>query len=678
MSTAGKIEILAPVGSAEMLPAAVYAGANAVYLGLQGFNARRSAGNFTASALAEAVAFCHARNVKVYVTMNTLLFAGELHAFAVAAKAVADAGADAAIVQDLGAAQILHSTVPQLALHASTQMSIHSVAGAQQAKAMGFTRAILARELSLAEIQAIHNAVDIELECFVHGALCMSISGQCYMSAFLGGRSGNRGACAGPCRLPFSAGEVGACHLSLKDMSVIQHLPAMQAAGVCSAKIEGRLRTPEYVAAAVNACAAARDGAAYDTRLLQDVFSRSGFTDGYLQGKIDGTMFGVRTAEDTAAAKAAAPRLRELFRRERPCMPVSIALTLAQSGAALTVSDGTYKIERTAQASLAPAQKDGTEGAVSALQKTGGTPFYAKNVEVSGANVWYLPAGEINALRRAALEELLAKRSTIQPYTYVPQSYTFTAHKPSGTPALMARFESVSQLPPNTAMLSAVLLPLQEWPAVPVALRGKTYLQLPRVLFGNAEENAKAQIAAASAAGGFAGFSAENLAHFALLKGQRIFGGFGLNAANPLAEDVYTRLGAQYLTCSVESTLADDAFMAQQSSVLLAYGHMPLMLTRACPLQNVQTCAKCTKQGLLTDRKNVQMPVRCAHGVRTVYNPVPLYMGDRMQEIPAHNALLYFTTETAQRAQAVLEMFIKKQPFDGAFTRGLYYKGTAD
>ena len=309
------LEILAPAGNREMLGAAVFSGADAVYLGLTGFNARRTAGNFTPEELREAVSFCHARGVRVHVTLNTLVYARELEGLADAVRAVAEAGADAVIADDLATAQLIKQIAPTLHLHGSTQMSVHTPNGAKELAALGYDRVILARELSLEEIRAICAASPIECEVFIHGALCMSVSGQCMMSAFLGGRSGNRGACAGPCRLPFDAsaglapGKPGkACHLSLKDMDHIPHLRELMDAGVASVKIEGRLRTPEYAAACVAACRAVREGQPYDEALLRDIFSRSGFTDGYLTGRNDGTMFGVRTEADAAATRAATPQ----------------------------------------------------------------------------------------------------------------------------------------------------------------------------------------------------------------------------------------------------------------------------------------------------------------------------------------------------------------------------------
>ena len=330
-------EILAPAGNREMLGAAVFSGADAVYLGLTGFNARRTAGNYTPDELREAVAFCHARGVKGLVSLNTLVYDRELSGLADAVRAVAAAGADAVIADDLATAQLVKSIAPTLHLHGSTQMSVHTPEGAKELAALGYARVILARELSLEEIRADCEASPIEVEGFVHGALCMSVSGQCMMSAFLGGRSGNRGACAGPRRRPFDAsaglktGQPGrASHLSLKDMDYIPHLRELMDAGVASVKIEGRLRTPEYAAAVVTACRAVCAGQPYDEKLVRDIFSRSGFTDGYLTNRNDGKMFGVRTEADAAATRAAT---RPTVRLTRPASRDHRHTRRASSGA---------------------------------------------------------------------------------------------------------------------------------------------------------------------------------------------------------------------------------------------------------------------------------------------------------------------------------------------------------
>lgn len=678
MKSNGKIEILAPAGSAEMLKAAVYTGADAVYLGLESFNARRSAANFTKEAFAEAAAFCHARGVKVHVTLNTTLYPNELEQAADFISFIAKAGADAVIVQDLAVAELCMQIAPSLALHGSTQMSVHSTGGAKQLAKMGFKRAILSRELSLAEIEHISQNCGIETEVFVHGALCMSVSGQCYMSAFLGGRSGNRGACAGPCRLPFSASQAGEHHLSLKDMSVIDMLPQLAKAGVASVKIEGRLRTPEYAAAAVNACKKAIEGESYDKQLLQNVFSRSGFTDDYIKGVRDGSMFGVRTEIDAKAAKDSVPKLRELFRREGQRVAVDMALTIEEDGSKLSATDkdGTKAVIY-GETPPQTAQKDPSKAYEAALSKTGGTPFYVNKITLNGAETAFIPAGEINDMRRRALEQLLEKRSApinikVNPPQPIPQQHH------AMRPALTAlQFASVDQMPFGTRA-DMFVFPISEWHDVPLVIRAKTYLAIPRALYGAQEEKAQSMIDDA-AKYGFAGFFVQNLAHIYLCKEHKTFGAFGLNVTNQMSAQKYAELGLQALTLSPELTLNDMEKIAPAAkTAAIAYGYMPLMLTRACPLHNVHSCKGCTHKGTLTDRMGKKFAVRCdgAETARTIYNTVPIYMLDRLGEIPADIALLSFTTEPQQQIEQILQAYKDEAKPQGEFTRALYYKGT--
>ena len=690
MTQTQQIEILAPVGSREMLSAAVYSGADAVYLGFSGLNARSGAGNFDAESLKEAVAFCHGRGVKVHVAMNTTLYGRELAAAAKAVEAVAAAGADAVICQDLAVAALCRQIAPGLPRHGSTQMSVHTLAGAQQLAEMGYTRAILARELSLPEIEHITRHCGIETEVFVHGALCMSMSGQCYLSAFLGGRSGNRGSCAGPCRLPFDAGSVPpgqpgrAHHLSLKDNSVIDRLDELQAMGVASAKIEGRLRTPEYVAAAVNACLAGREGRAYDRDTLQKAFSRSGFTSGWLDGRIDGTMFGTRSEADAAETKKALPALRELYRRERSRVPVEMQLSIEPEGEKLTVTDGDgNRAVAYGEAIPQPAQKDPAEACRRSLSKTGGTPFAAGRIDVRIEGDGFVPGSVLSELRRQALDALLKKREALRPWPV--QAYALPEMPPRPRPAqrpLWARFASWQQVPEQAAAgLARIVVPIAGAEQVPPEWRGKTILELPRAMFGTLEEDTARRIAAVKDMG-FAGFEANNIAHFRLAEGLPLTGGLGLNLTNPLAAQEYAALGASALLVLPEVKESDMPAIAPQAGGVpvptgaMVYGRMPLMLTRACPLQNLQDCAHCPRQGTLTDRKGMAFAVRCGLGVRTVYNPVPLYMGDKPGALAVDYELAYFTLESRDEAARVLALLAAHAPFDGAFTRGLYFKGT--
>ena len=686
-----RIEILAPVGSEEMLRAAVFSGADAVYLGFSGFNARTGAGNFDADSLKEAVRFCHARGVAVHVALNTTVYGTELSALEQAIRAVAASGADAVICQDLAVATLIGKIAPQLPRHGSTQMSVHTLQGALELKELGFTRVVLARELSLPEVEHITKHCGIETECFIHGALCMSVSGQCYMSAFLGGRSGNRGSCAGPCRLPFEAnalpeGKPGRLHhLSLKDNSAIDKLDKLQALGVASAKIEGRLRTPEYVAAAVSACLAGREGRAYDRDLLKNAFSRSGFTSGYLDGKIDGTMFGVRSEADAELTKKTLPMLRELYRRERSRVPVQMKLEIEEGGEKLTVTDADgNKAFAYGDAEPQPARTDPTESLNRSLAKTGGTPFTAEKITVEmDGGPWFIPGSAVNELRREALDALLKKREVLRPW---PTTEEHVAALPRRTlpprRTLRARFERWDQVPERALDgVEYLILPIAQADRVPREWRAKTLLELPRVMFGALEQDTARRIAATQDAG-FAGYEVSNIAHLRLCRGLPMTGGFGLNITNNVAAQFYAEQGVFSLLILPEVKDSDIASIAPACNGkpvptgVMIYGHMPLMLTRACPLQNIHDCAHCDKTGVLTDRKAKKFPVRCGLGVRTIYNPVPIYMGDKPGALAVDYGVAYFTLESREEAAQILEMIRTHAPFEGEFTRGLYFKGT--
>ena len=686
-----RIEILAPVGSEEMLRAAVFSGADAVYLGFSGFNARTGAGNFDADSLQEAVRFCHARGVAVHVALNTTVYGTELPALEQAIRAVAASGADAVICQDLAVATLIGKIAPQLPRHGSTQMSVHTLQGALELKELGFTRVVLARELSLPEVEHITKHCGIETECFIHGALCMSVSGQCYMSAFLGGRSGNRGSCAGPCRLPFEAnalpeGKPGRLHhLSLKDNSAIDKLDKLQALGVASAKIEGRLRTPEYVAAAVSACLAGREGRAYDRDLLKNAFSRSGFTSGYLDGKIDGTMFGVRSAAAAELTKKTLPMLRELYRRERSRVPVQMKLEIEEGGEKLTVTDADgNKAFAYGDAEPQSSRTDPTESLNRSLTKTGGTPFTAEKITVEmDGGPWFIPGSAVNELRREALDALLKKRETLRPW---PTTEEHVAALPQRTlpprRTLRARFERWEQVPERALDgVEYLILPIAQADRVPREWRAKTLLELPRVMFGALEQDTARRIAATQDAG-FAGYEVSNIAHLRLCRGLPMTGGFGLNITNNVAAQFYAEQGLSSLLILPEVKDSDIASIAPTRNGkpvptgVMIYGHMPLMLTRACPLQNIHDCAHCDKTGVLTDRKAKKFPVRCGLGVRTIYNPVPIYMGDKPGALAVDYGVAYFTLESREEAAQILDSIRTHAPFEGDFTRGLYFKGT--
>ena len=402
------LEILAPCGGAESLTAAVNSGANAVYLGETAFSARRNAENFTPEQLREAVRLCHLSGVKVHVALNTLVFDTELDKLEKTVEMIADCGVDAVIVQDFGVAKTIKK-IADIPLHASTQMTVTSVSGAEMAKEAGFSRVVLAREMSFKEIERVVKSVDIETEIFVHGAICVCLSGQCYMSAMLGGRSGNRGLCAQPCRLNFTCDKRENV-LSLKDLSLIPHLREIEKIGVASVKIEGRMKRPEYVAAAVTACRKALAGETPDMENLRAVFSRSGFTDSYYNGTFE-KMQGVRTKEDVTAAPKAINELKQLYKDvyKRYSVDISAEIhdgqpsecTAECSGVSVTVTGGVPQ-----QAINKPST---AEDIAARLSKLGGTVFEPGKVSCNIDSGLILSASAVNSLRRDVIDKLSEK-----------------------------------------------------------------------------------------------------------------------------------------------------------------------------------------------------------------------------------------------------------------------------
>ena len=654
------MEILAPAGNEQSLIAAVRSGADAVYLGTGAFNARRNADNFRDNSLAEAVNYCHGRGVKVYVTLNTLIRDEELSAFLTAAREVAEAGPDGVIVQDMAVVRVLQEICPDLPLVGSTQMSVHNAAGVKALEDMGFARVVLARELTLEEIRAIRKQTRAELEVFVHGALCMSVSGMCYYSAMMGERSGNRGLCAQPCRLN-SACNGRPYALSLKDMSFITRVRDLEAAGVCSVKIEGRMKRPEYVAAAVTAVRDALAGREPDMATLQAVFSRSGFTDGYLTGKRSVRMFGVRTAEDAAASKTVFGKLAELYRREFPGVSADPHWPAAAATLSLPAADGEGN-EATATAliqrmDMAPLTED---IARRNLSKTGGTPFTARSCSVDLPDDLPVPGSVVNGLRREALDKLLALRSRGIGYALhamaAPAIPPYTPHKQT----LRLRFERAEQafFAPG---VEAVVLPMEEIEGRPELLAGETpvWAELPQLIWP-LEEQAILDRLLALKEKGLTDAVAGNVCELILAQraGLAVHGGPTLNVTNTLSLEAYERLGLADTTLSFELPVKMGAKLGgTRPRGILAYGRLPLMQFRACPARGEKGCGGCAGHPELVDRKGIVFPMAC-HGRRytTLLNSVPLYLGDKSLP-PFDFVTLYFTTEDLATCRRIFEGF---------------------
>ena len=691
-------EILAPVGGTEQLTAALRCGADAVYFGLPDFNARRSADNFAGDKLPETVALCHERGVRVYVTINTLVFDRELESVRRVIDTACAAHADGLIVQDLAVASYAREKWPHVALVASTQMAVHNVEGTMLLKEMGFSRAVAARELTLAEIREIHEKTGMDIEAFVHGAHCMGVSGICYISSMIGGRSGNRGLCAQPCRLDCSI--CGRDHaLSLKDLSYIEHISELADAGVCSLKIEGRMKRAEYVAAAVTACRAVMDGNEPDMETLRAVFSRSGFTDGYLTGKRDLDMFGYRTKEDVTAADQVLKDLAKIYEKEPQNIPVDMYLKVRKDApASLTVTDGNVSFTASGSVPQMPKTLPLTaEYAERYLSKTGGTPYCLRELSVYADENVMLPASQLNELRRNALEGLGKER--IKAFenkglktseTSVPADVSDTSlkaeNRPSDAPksggrenALRARFESADQL--FSGCPATVILPLKEINKDSIdkakACGAEMIIaEIPPVIWPSHMQNIRAQLLKLKDIN-VTEVYVENLGSLKLARefGFGAHGGMMLNILNSVSLKNHLDQGLQDACVSFEMPAADMRKLAlPERAGAVVYGYLPLMKFRACPARGKDGCGSCKGVNILTDRKGEKFTVICREKQYSeLLNCVPLYAADR--SLPDLSfRLLYFTTETAEECAEITRLAEEKAPLPGRRTAGLYFR----
>lgn len=669
-------EILAPVGGEEQLLAAVRCGAEAVYLGPKDFNARRNASNFGPAELEAASRYCRARDVKLYVTVNTMVLDGEFPALEETAEGIARAGAYGVILQDMAAAELFMRRYPGLHRVASTQTAVHNADGARFLEDAGFQSFVLARELTLEEMAAVCAAVDIPAEAFVHGAHCMCVSGMCSLSAMLGGRSGNRGVCAQPCRLDWRCG--GGDHvLSLKDMSLLRHIPQLAEAGVATLKIEGRMKRPEYVAAAVTACRAARAGEPYDGDTLRAVFSRSGFTDGYLTGKRDKSMFGYRTKEDVAGAEPVLQGLRELYRKELPSVPLDLTFSMTSDASSLKVTDGIHTAVITGPVPEAAREHPlDRAGAEKHLTKTGGTQYFIRRLDAAIEPGLRLSAAALNALRREAItrmDELRGDPPAAGRGEYRPAAEPHL--RAAGPSPLWARFYRAAQLPEDLPA-EKIILPLGEIsPAIIGILGDRLVGELPAVCFPEDEETLWAQVSALKESG-LRELWTDNIYGIALGRrlGLPVRGGFGLNVANSRAAAFYEAQGLRSLTVSFELPMGTvKALGGSLTRGVAAYGLLPLMRFRNCPVRARIGCASCGGNTCLTDRRGTAFPVECGdRRYATLLNSVPLSIAGR--DDPCDFRLLWFTRESREDCERILTSFSRNVETDDPRTGGLYYR----
>lgn len=675
-----KIELLAPAGDFESAKAAVIAGASAVYLGALQFSARQNATNFDENELSEIVSYCHIRGVKVYLALNTLVFDSQLEEVSTVIKNACSISVDALIVQDLGVVSIIKEICPTMPIHASTQMAVHTKKGAQLLCSYGIKRVVLAREMTLAEIADITKNIDIEVEVFTHGALCMSLSGQCYISGMIGGRSGNRGNCAGTCRLPFSpTGQKEQYALSLKDNCQAEHVAELMQAGVTSLKIEGRMKRHEYVACAVDTYKKAIDGQEYDLETLRAVFSRDGFTDAYLTDSISAEMYGYRRKQDViSATPKLLKQIENSFRKEVPLVGLSFDITIkANQQATLTVTDQDGNVATACGeiAEVAQNTPSTLESLSRSLKKLGGTPFFV--TELTGAidDGLILSASAVNELRRDVCDKIMALRE-VRPNTPCGEYHFDTPPKrQTGDAVLRARFSTVSQV--VDAGFSHIILPSSEILANRqdvASYLDRLVVEPDRLLLG-CEQDEFTRLAQAYEMG-CRYLMCSNLAHIQMGKelGYTLIGDTFLNCLNtPCAEQLHL-LGLSELTLSFEGELKEiRTVQVDIPTGIIAYGYLPLMLMKSCPIKAKISCNDCTAS--LVDRLSTFFPVYC-HNKRyiEVLNSTPLYLADRQHELPFDFLTLYFTNETEQQVANIIDSYTAKTPSAEQFTRGLYYR----
>ena len=661
-------ELLAPAGDMECLYAAVAAGADAIYVGGKRFGARAFAKNFDIDELALAVRYCHLQGVKLYVTLNTLIEDKEMADAVEYAATLYRIGVDALIVADLGVMAAIRRHVPRLELHASTQMSVHNSSGAAAAARLGASRTVVARELSLAEMRSVVENSPCEIEVFLHGALCVCHSGQCLFSSMVGGRSGNRGECAQPCRLPFNNGKY---ILSLKDMSLSDHIPELIGSGVASLKIEGRMKSPEYVYTVTSIYRRLLDEGRVATReendRLRRAFSRGGFTDGYFIGKTDRGMTGVRSEADKQESRTLA--VGEMGVKKLP-VRASAVLRLGVPSE-MTVTDGKRSVTVYSQAPNRAESSPLTPDAVkSRLAKMGNTllSLSPEDIDLILDENINLPPSAINALRREAADRFESQEREIDTVKYRPvererdniaittaQFFSTDAFIEASRHGLMKHTVDISFLP-HTASVGALIQ------------AGGIFL--PPVVFDGEWDGIKAALENARKNGVMYAL-VSNIGQIELVKslGFEIYGDFRLNVTNGESAFVYKKMGVDHLILSPELTLPQARDIG---GGVITYGRIPLMITERCFISENFGCKSCNKCSLI-DRKGEKFPMmRTFEHRNIIFNSIPTYMGDRTGELERNRIgfeHLIFSVEGGEEIINVLDAFSGGAPLSARVRR---------
>lgn len=656
-------ELLSPAGSFQAFEAAIDGGADAIYVGGASFNARANAKNFSDEELSEAIRLAHLYGVKVYQTINIMIHGREISELLRAAERSAEMGMDAFIVSDIGAARLIHSRLPEAPLHGSTQMSVHNAEGARLLSELGFTRVVPARELSKRDIQTLVDENPLEVEVFIHGAMCVSHSGQCLFSSLVGGRSGNRGLCAQPCRLPYACaeGRVGDKYpLSLKDMSLATHVREIIESGVASLKIEGRMKSPEYVRGVTKIWRRlldeGRDATAEDIRELAELFSRGGFSDGYYTESVGRRMLGVRSEEDKQAS-----RELERFNKITRKIPVNMNVALE--------ADMPSRLRIICGDKIAEVEGDVPKNAINApidantvkkcMAKLGDSCFTLNSIEITLSDNLMMPISQLNALRRAAVAALEEKMVETAPV----KLGIVDEKEPVGTPKKrnVGRFYSTEQITESAReFFDVLLLPLDRFESVADGF------VMPPVIFDSERERAIGLIKKAVENG--AKYAVvTNLGQIEMLKTYApevaMIADFRFNVGNSRSVRFFEDYGFESVVLSAELTLPQIRDIKGAKAVV-AYGRIPLMTLEKCVIKELygdkRGCEICSRgEAEMKDRRGFIFPVVREFPHRNiVLNSLPTQMSDREQEMMAAGAIdrhFLFTVESACEVDRVIE-----------------------
>lgn len=656
-------ELLAPAGNFAALEAAVTAGADAVYLGGSRHNARLYGENFTDDRLLEAVRYCHLRHRKLYLTLNTLLADRELQEMLDYAHFLSASGVDGVIVQDIGLADLLHKAVPDLPLHASTQMTIHNAYGIQKAAELGFQRVVLARE---AFDPALIRNSPLEIEVFIHGALCISYSGQCYFSSLIAQRSGNRGTCAQPCRHRYQNGYA----MSLHDLCLAGHIPELLDLPIASLKIEGRLKSPEYVGGVVSLYRQLLDekraATKAEMRFLAQLFSRQGFTDAYFLGQKGRQMFGYRTEADKEASRNVTVALPEPAK-----IPLHMEITVKKDEPCrLLVSDAARTVSVTGEIPVAANARPITEeDCKKALSKLGGTPFSC-DIKAYVDPDLFLPAAALNSLRREGIRAL--EEAGIQKRAFFSVAPKVTTQKPDKL-RLVCMFQSPKEIP-DSLKADFIWLPLFTLRDIE---NDHTGAILPTIIFDSEMEPVKEKLRTLYDKG-LRHVMCQTIGQAILCREMGFIphGGTGMHIYNGLTASLS---GMESLMASPELTVTQLREMPKPLPLATCvYGRQTLMTMENCLAKVHETCHGGKSYYKLTDEKGNVFPVLCAYPHRNeVLNAHPLYMLDKLDKLRTLGLsafVLRFTTESVHEVEKIIRLYETEDTAPFPFTRGAFFR----